>query len=212
MRVKVCGITRVEDAWLAAELGASAVGFIFWPSSPRFVTPGVAREIVDVLPPFVVPVGVFVDQSIEEIQDTVATVGLGVVQLHGIESPAACARLGSRVIKSVSVRDGLTTLDPDAYPAPVTILLDAHDPERRGGTGRTVDWDLAARIASTRRTILSGGLTASNVTEAVARVRPHAIDVSSGVEDAPGRKDAGKLRAFFAAVERARSAMTESTT
>ncbi len=212
MRVKVCGITRVEDAWLAAELGASAVGFIFWPSSPRFVTPGVAREIVDVLPPFVVPVGVFVDQSIEEIQDTVATVGLGVVQLHGIESPAACARLGSRVIKSVSVRDARTTLDPDTYPAPITILLDAHDPERRGGTGRTVDWDLAARIAATRRTILSGGLTASNVIEAVARVRPHAIDVSSGVEDAPGRKDAGKLRAFFAAVERARSAMTESTT
>jgi phosphoribosylanthranilate isomerase len=212
MHVKVCGITRAEDAQLAAALGAAAIGFVFWPSSPRCVTPEAARAIVAELPPFVVPVGVFVDQPVREILDAVAGAGLGAVQLHGREPSATCDRVGPRVIKSVSVRDGRPTLDIDAYPGAVTILLDAHDPVRRGGTGRTVDWGVAARVAASRRTILSGGLTASNVAEAIARVRPHAIDVSSGVEDAPGRKNAGKLTAFFAAVERARLSMTEPTT
>ena len=199
-RVKVCGIQRVEDALLAAELGASAVGFIFWPGSPRFIDPGRARAVADALPQHVLRVGVFVDQVPEYVKDVAQRVGLGAVQLHGSESAAAYSDLGLALIKAIAVTDPFDGSVMDAVPHEVTVLLDAHDPVRRGGTGQTIDWSIAAAIAARRRTILSGGLNAQNVSEAVERVRPYMIDVSSGVESAPGIKDAAKLRAFFEAL------------
>jgi phosphoribosylanthranilate isomerase len=200
MPVKVCGICRAEDAIRAVELGASAIGFVFWPGSPRFVEPSRAREIAARLPAHVTAVGVFVDQPVEYVEDVAGLVPLGAVQLHGAESVDAFAGVRQRVIKAVPVT---RTFDPAAIeglPSFVTVLLDAHDPVRRGGTGRTIDWTVAARVARQRPTILSGGLTSANVAEAIARVRPEMIDVSSGVESAPGYKDLDKLKEFFAAV------------
>jgi phosphoribosylanthranilate isomerase len=199
--VKICGIRRVEDALLAAELGAAAVGFVFWPSSPRFLEAEDARPIVAALPPFVTTVGVFVDQDEAHVNAVARLLSLDVVQLHGHESPGAYAGGGYRIIKSVAVGDGRECLPAvAAVSARATVLLDAHDPVRRGGTGRTIDWNLAAAAAKIRPVILSGGLNADNIREAVETVRPYAVDVSSGVESSPGVKDAGKLRGLFAAL------------
>lgn len=196
---KICGVTRSEDAELAADLGASAIGFIFWPDSPRFVDPFRARAIVASLPPFVTPVGVFVDQPMEHVEGVASLVRLGAVQLHGRESADDCRRLKHRVIKGMGLTDGAPAL-VRVFPSHVMILLDAHDPERHGGTGRTIDWAAARRIAATRRVLLSGGLTPENVTTAIDLVRPYGVDVSSGVESRPGVKDPSRLREFFAAV------------
>jgi phosphoribosylanthranilate isomerase len=200
-RVKVCGIRRIEDASLAVELGASALGFIFWPSSPRFVEPDRARDIVASLPPFVASVGVFVDQPADYVADVARALKLSLVQLHGREAVGDYVSRGLRVVKAVAV--GPQTGAEQAVlrlPADVGVLLDAHDPIRRGGTGQTIDWEQAGRLARTRAVILSGGLNADNVKSAIAAVRPHAVDVSTGVESRPGVKDEGKLRGFFAAV------------
>ena len=198
--VKVCGICRFDDAARAVECGASAIGFIFWPGSQRCIEPEQAREIAARLPPHVTAIGVFVDQPIEFVEAVAAAVPLGAIQLHGGESVQAFARVSQPLIKAIAVTEGFDTSSVDAVPAAVTVLLDAHDPIRRGGTGRTIDWAVAATVSRQRPIILSGGLTAANVGDAIARVRPHMLDVSSGVESAPGRKDAGKLREFFAAV------------
>lgn len=200
-RVKICGVRRVEDALLAAEMGASAVGFVFWPSSPRFLDPYQARTIAAALPPFVTTVGVFVDQPPSYVFGVAKLLNLGAVQLHGQESPAAYAHGTHRVIKSVAVRADSDCLPAvKAVSARATVLLDAHDPVKRGGTGRTIDWRQAAAAAMLRPIILSGGLNADNVRTAVASVRPYGVDVSSGVESSPGIKDPDKLRAFFGAL------------
>jgi phosphoribosylanthranilate isomerase len=199
-RVKICGITRVEDALRAADLGASAVGFIFWPGSPRFIDPWRARAIAGALPPGVSPIGVFVDQPEDYVSGVAGLLSLGAVQLHGSEDAAAYARPGRRLIKAIGVQNAFDAAQIDGIGADVTLLLDAHDPERHGGTGRTIDWDQAAGIASRRRTILSGGLNPGNVSAAVNKVQPFMVDVSSGVESSPGVKDADKLRALFAAL------------
>lgn len=204
MHVKICGITRTEDAQLAAALGAAAVGFVFWPESPRFIPPAAAATIVENLPPFVVPVGVFVDHPVEEIVDVAAEVGLGLVQLHGHATPEDARRIGRRVIRALGLAPEQPVPDLDVWPPSTTILVDAHDPVRRGGTGRTMDWHVARTLAARRRLILSGGLRAENVTEAIATVRPYGVDVSSGVERRPGEKDPERLRAFMRAVEHAR--------
>jgi phosphoribosylanthranilate isomerase len=194
MIVKVCGITRVEDAAAACELGAAAVGFIFWPTSPRFIDPYRARAIVRALPPFVTPVGVFVNQPVEYVNAVASLVWLGAVQLHGDENAALIAQVNRPVIKAVS--NG--ALDAaDGWPRDAVLLVDAHDPERRGGTGVTADWRAAAALARRRRLLLAGGLTADNVADAVACVQPFGIDVSSGVESAPGVKDHDRMAAFF---------------
>jgi phosphoribosylanthranilate isomerase len=200
MPVKICGICRVEDAAHAVALGASAIGFVFWPGSPRFIEPARARDIAAQLPAYVTAVGVFVDQPAAYVEEVAALVPLGAVQLHGAESIDAFAGVRQRVIKSAAVTETFDPAAVEGWPSFVTVLLDAHDPIRRGGTGRTIDWAVAARVARQRPTILSGGLTAANVAEAIARVQPEMIDVSSGVESAPGYKDADKLREFFAAV------------
>jgi phosphoribosylanthranilate isomerase len=199
MRVKVCGITDPADAVLAAELGASAIGLVFWPSSPRSVSVERARHIVSVLPPFVSTVGVFVDQ-IEDARAIAADVRLSAVQLHGDERPDDYRDFPVPVIKAVAVWNGSSGDLTAAIPPNVTVLLDTHDPVRRGGTGQVIDWTVAADIARRRAVVLSGGLNQDNVARAVAAVRPWAVDVSSGVESAPGKKDPARLRAFFAAL------------
>ena len=199
-RVKVCGICRSEDAQLAVRLGASAIGFIFWPASPRYCDPACAREIAVTIPDDITVVGVFVDQPVSHVVEIADRVPLGAVQLHGGETVADFDRVRQPLIKAVAVTPSFVYDVVDRLPAGVTVLLDAHDPVRRGGTGRTIDWTTAASVAARRRTILSGGLHAGNVREAIVQVNPHMIDVSSGVESAPGVKDAGKLQAFFAAV------------
>jgi len=199
-RVKICGITRLEDAQLASSLGAWAVGFIFWPRSPRFIDPDAAAPIVNALSPLVVPVGVFVDQPIEVVNDVARNLRLGAVQLHGSESSDYVRSVAARTIKAASLdmctSEWLRDLDPACL-----VLLDAADPVRRGGTGRTIDWDRAATVAETRPTMLAGGITPANIASAVRRVRPAAVDVSSGVEQAPGIKDPERLRALFQALE-----------
>jgi len=200
-RVKICGIRRREDALLAADLGADALGFVFWPSSPRFLDPDDAREVVAALPPFVSTVGVFVDQPESHVCDVARLLKLSAVQLHGDEALESYGRVRARMIKAVPVRAGQDCLAAvTAIPSGVTVLLDAHDPVKRGGTGRTIDWSQAASAAKVRPIILSGGLNAENVGAALGTVRPYAIDVSSGVESSPGVKDPAKLRALFGAV------------
>lgn len=204
IRVKICGITRLEDAEAAAALGADAVGFVFWPGSPRCVEVGRARAIARALPPMVTAVGVFADQPPGEVALVARTVGLGAVQLHGQERIADYDGLAWRVIKAVPVSPDRSPDAALALPDHVTVLLDAHDPVRLGGTGRTIDWTVAARVARARRVILSGGLRPENVRDAVAAVRPYGVDVSSGVETAPGRKDPARLRALFDAIRQVR--------
>ena len=197
MLVKICGITRLEDAKAAVDAGANAIGFVFWPGSPRFVDPYRARAIARRLPPFVTPVGLFVNQPRDYVIGVASLVRLGAVQLHGDETPEFAASIEWPVIKALSVDRAAV------WPAgrnDTMLLLDAHDPVKRGGTGQTIDWPAAAAIAATRRVLLAGGLTAENVAEAVARVRPFGIDVSSGVERAPGIKDHQRIRALFEAV------------
>jgi phosphoribosylanthranilate isomerase len=205
VRVKVCGITRLEDAYVAADLGACAIGFIFWPASPRFIDAERARLIVRALPPFVTPVGVFVDQPQDDVNALAETVGLAAVQLHGNETPAYCDGINRRVIRAIGLSEKMDVRLIDEWPPSVTLLLDAYDPEKRGGTGRAVDWTVAADVASVRPTILSGGLRPENVGAAITTVRPYAIDVSSGVEARPGVKDPERLRAFFEAVAEAKA-------
>jgi phosphoribosylanthranilate isomerase len=197
--VKICGITRVRDADLAVELGATALGFIFWPASPRFIAPNDARDIVHRLAARVTTVGVFVNEPIELVRQILEVAGLDVAQLHGAESPEYCRQLRPAPIKAIAIRNG-APLTVDAFDPDVLILLDAHDPARHGGTGRTIDWSAARQVAGARRTILSGGLNAGNVGVAIESVQPYGIDVSSGVESAPGVKDADRLRAFFEAL------------
>jgi len=196
MLVKICGITRVEDAAAAVDCGAGALGFVFWPGSPRCIDPHRARAIVATLPPFVTPVGVFVNQPVEYVRGVASLVRLGAVQLHGDETVGYAAGIATPAIKAVTVAD----LQLSVWPVRTTLLLDVGDTEKRGGTGRTIDWTAAASLAAERKILLAGGLTPENVAEAVAQVRPFGIDVSSGVERSPGIKDHRRLLALFEAL------------
>lgn len=204
-RVKICGITRLEDARLAVELGAAALGFNFYEPSPRYIEPARAREVIDQIPPFIAGVGVFADETYGgRVAEIAREARIGVIQLHGPRFPSDGAPLdGYRLIRAVPVGPDfnpttLRALPPDAF------LLDAFDPVRIGGSGKSIDWGLARRATEQGKTIiLAGGLTAENVREAIRKVRPFAVDVASGVESAPGIKDPGKLRSFFAAVAEA---------
>lgn len=197
--VKICGITHPDDAALAVSAGAAAIGLVFWPASPRAVDIARARAIIAVVPAVVSVVGVFVNQ-VDEATHLAADLGLSAVQFHGDETTEDCLRPRVRVIKAIPVRDASAVDAALALPDAVTVLLDAHDPIKRGGTGTPVDWSLAREIARRRFTILSGGLTSDNIVDAIAAVRPSAIDVSSGVEQRPGVKSREKLLALFAAL------------
>ncbi len=204
IRIKICGVTNLEDAQLAADLGADALGFIFYSSSPRSITPDAARAIIAQLPPFVTTVGVFVDEAAAVVKELAAAVGLDWVQLHGQETPDYCKSLGRRVIKGFRIRDENSLTGLAAYRGAVqALLLDTYKKGLVGGTGEIFDWHLAKEAGQYGPIILAGGLTPENVARAVALARPQAVDVASGVEAAPGKKDPERLRAFFAAVRRA---------
>ena len=204
-RVKVCGITRLEDAELAVELGAWALGFILWPQSPRVADPAVAAGISAALRRRTERVGVFVNPTLDEVAHAADEIGLSHIQLHGDEGPAFCAeagrRTGAKVIKAVRVSAAADFQDLERFHTDFH-MLDTAVRGMRGGTGETWDWALARSRRRRTPVILSGGLTADNVAAGIAAVEPYAVDVSSGVEAAPGVKDPDKLRAFFAAVPR----------
>ena len=199
VRVKICGITRMEDALSAADAGVSAVGFIFVPSSPRVIAPETARTIIRSLPPFVTPVGVFVNASRGEILKTLETTGIQCLQLHGEETPADVEGYPLPVYKAFRVGPGF---DPGLLGdfRIQACLLDAFVKSAHGGTGQTFDWGVAVRAKRYTRVILSGGITPDNVGAAIRRVRPYAVDVSSGVETAPGIKDRAKIIRLVEAV------------
>jgi phosphoribosylanthranilate isomerase len=196
MVLKVCGITRLTDALHAAQEGATALGFVFWWGSPRCVTPERAAEIIAELPAAVTKVGVFVNESVENVRAIAAQAGIDVVQLHGDEPASYGEALGYPIFRSVTVSAAPDVLT--AWPVQTPLLLDAADRERRGGTGMQVDWERAADLARQRRVILAGGLTPANVAAAIETVNPYGVDVSSGVEDAPGVKHFGKVTRFLA--------------
>ena len=196
VRVKICGITNAEDALAAVESGADALGFVFWERSPRFVEPRRAGEIIRGLPPFVTTVGVFVDEALERVNGITASAGLDAAQLHGSETPEYCSRVAARVIKSFRIK-GEDDIRPMGEYRVSAFLLDTFREGAPGGTGMTFDWDIALRAKEFGIVILSGGLNPDNVREAVKRVSPWAVDVSSGVEERPGKKDPKKLRDFI---------------
>jgi phosphoribosylanthranilate isomerase len=195
VRLKVCGITSIEDARAAIEFGAEYLGFNFYPRSPRYVAPQSARAIIEQLPDEIVSVGVFVNEATpEDVVEILATSGARIAQLHGDESPGYCARVGAeRVIKALRIGDGFDARRVLDYPV-AAILLDAFDPKLYGGTGKTTNWEVAREAAKLTKIFLAGGLSPDNVAEAIRAVEPFAVDVNSGVESAPGRKDADKLR------------------
>jgi phosphoribosylanthranilate isomerase len=207
VQIKICGVTNVKDARTCVELGASMIGFNFYPQSSRYIEPKVVRRIIEAIPPGVCAVGVFVDASAEEIRNIAEIAGVRCVQLHGRTPPDTCSELARefRVIRAFST-------DPQFRPEQVClfhscdVLVDAHHPNLRGGTGLTCDW-LAARTTRSfaRFLILSGGLTEQNVGQAIASIAPHAVDVCSGVESAPGIKDHRALEYFITAVRAASS-------
>jgi phosphoribosylanthranilate isomerase len=195
---KFCGITRAEDLAIAVELGVDAVGFVLWPQSPRSISIETAVALIASLPSAIAPVGVFVRPSRDEIRRAIEVGGIRIAQIHAARDLSVlaglpcegwlAASLGSEVLRAVSG---------------ATILLDASDAERHGGTGNTIDWDAAREVAAKRRVFVAGGLTPENVGEAIRRAKPYGVDVSSGIEDRPGIKNAAAMRAFIAAVRRA---------
>jgi phosphoribosylanthranilate isomerase len=190
VRVKICGITNYEDAALAVGLGADALGFIF-ASSPRKAVAETVRRIVRTLPPFVQSVGVFLNAEAETVEETVRFCGLDLIQLHGEQSPEFCARFMPRVVKALGIKDGASLDRIPAYRGHVrAVLLDTYTETAEGGTGTTFDWNLACRAnASGIPVILAGGLKPSNIVQAISRAKPFAVDIGSGVEAHPGKKD-----------------------
>ena len=208
VRVKICGITNAEDAVCGVEAGADALGFIFYPKSPRYVKPETVSRIVSALPPFVTPVGVFVNLLPDEVTAIARAAGLRWVQLQGDETPEVCAAVGAHVIRAVRVGHAfdVATLRPYAAHGVGTFLLDTAKKGFYGGTGETFDWAAAVATKSVGRVVLSGGLDPDNVRQGIEQVNPYAVDASSGVEVEPGKKDHEKVRAF---IEAARSRRAE---
>ena len=205
VRVKICGITKLEDAKLAVELGAHAIGLNFYPQSPRSISPAAAADLVDRLPPYVSAVGVFVNWEPEPVVALCRALHLTAAQLHGDETPAVADAIAEhlQVIQALRLGQGSPAPAYAKFRSAAAFLIDAAQPGQYGGTGTTANWHLARVAAQSNRVILAGGLSPENVGEAIRVVRHYAVDVTSGVEARPGRKDPAKLRAFFDAVARA---------
>lgn len=202
-RIKICGITSVADGLHAAAAGADALGFVFYPKSPRFISPEDAAVIIRKLPPFVTSVGLFVNATREVVEQTAQVAGLQCLQFHGDESPEFCAQFRLPVVKAFRVRGEQTLQTLSAYTHLAGWLLDAFVEGQPGGTGERFDWGLAAEAGRLGRPIiLAGGLDPVNVAQSIATAHPFAVDVSSGVELRPGVKDADKVQAFIDAVKR----------
>lgn len=199
-RVKICGITNVDDALAAVSFGADALGFVFYEKSPRYVTPLKVQRILSLLPPFVTTVGLFVNEPVDRVHRIMSMTRLQVAQFHGDEKPQDCQLDGFPVIKAFQVRDEASLEGVEDY-AVAAVLLDAWSGKQYGGSGRSFDWQLAKKLTGTKPLILAGGLTPENVAEAVRLVQPYAVDVSSGVEDSPGRKNHQKITQFISQVK-----------
>jgi phosphoribosylanthranilate isomerase len=199
VKVKICGITNLEDASIAVEFGANALGFIFAPS-PRQLTPQKARAIIRAIPPFVKTVGVFVNEAPATIREVMQHCGLDLVQLHGDESPGLCEELMPCTIKALRIKDESSLQTSQPYHGKVrALLLDTYSKEKAGGTGKTFDWKLAIKIKEQGTPIIiSGGLAPSNIVAAIHTVRPYAVDVNSGVEKCPGKKSHILIKALMA--------------
>jgi len=198
--VKICGITNDEDARVAVEAGADALGFIMYRKSPRYVDAATAKRIIATLPPFIVPVGVFVNEEAKVVRDLMDNCGFGLAQLHGDEPATYCQDLGRPAMKALRLKDRGTFLALAEFHGRANVrgyVIDAFSDQAYGGTGQTVDWSLAAEVARSSPVLLAGGLTPDNVAEAIRQVRPYGVDVSSGVEASPGKKDHAKVRAFI---------------
>lgn len=202
VRIKICGITNIEDALAAVDYGADALGFIFVKESPRYILPEMAKEIISHLPPFVTTVGVFVNEESSKMRETLELTGVNILQLHGDEAPDAC-NIWHRVVKAFRVRD-FTDLKPLENYRTSAFLLDTYSPEQFGGTGQIFNWDIAVEAKRFGRIVLSGGLTPDNIEKAVIWVRPYGIDVCSGIEEDKGKKDLKKMRIF---IEKAKIAL-----
>jgi phosphoribosylanthranilate isomerase len=203
VKIKICGITNLQDAEAAVEAGADALGFVFYAKSPRCIEPEVAKRIIAQLPPFVLPVGVFVNHDRDTIREVFDECGLAFAQLHGDETPEFCESLGRPVLRALRLRDRGSLLALAEYKGRMGVrgfIVDAFSTQAYGGTGETVDWALAREVAQAMPILLAGGLTSDNVQEAIQHVQPYGVDVSSGVEESPGRKDHEKIRAFTEAV------------
>ncbi len=198
-RIKICGITNNEDAAAAVEFGADALGFIFFRGSKRYIDPAAAGEIISKLPPFITAVGVFVNQDLDEIKEIIDIAGVSAVQLHGDETPEFCSSVPAKVIKALRVKDNIDTDSLAQYPVQA-ILLDTYSDSEYGGTGKSFDWGILKDIKIEQKIILSGGLSPDNVAQATDAVRPYAVDVNSGVEAGPGKKDHEKLKKFIEAI------------
>lgn len=195
-KVKICGITSLDDALMAVDAGADALGFVFFEKSPRCVGPDTVARIIEGIPPLVQTVGLFVNAELDFVNRTADGCGLDIVQLHGEESPAYCRLVRRRVMKAFRVRGEETLASMIDYRV-AAYLLDAYSPNAYGGTGERFDWDLAVAAKERGTIVLAGGLNADNVASAVGRVRPYGVDVSSGVESAPGKKDPEKVKRFI---------------
>jgi phosphoribosylanthranilate isomerase len=203
VKIKICGLTNPEDAAAAVDAGADAVGFVFHKKSPRCAEAAVVRAIVKVLPPFVLPVGVFVNEEAKVVRDVMDSCGLVLAQLHGDETAAYCETLGRPVLKAIRLKDRRSFLALAEFQGRAGVrgfLLDAFSLDAYGGTGQVADWSAAAEAAAAASILLAGGLTPENVAEAIRQVRPYGVDVSSGVEASPGKKHHEKMRAFVQAV------------
>lgn len=204
VKVKICGITNAADAAAAVEAGADALGFVFYAKSPRCVEAPLVKRIVAGLPPFVLPVGVFVNEEAKRVRDLMDECGLALAQLHGDETAAYCESLGRPLLKAFRLRGPASLLALAEFKGRVGVrgfVLDAFSAAAYGGTGEVTDWALAAEVARHAPVLLAGGLTANNVAEAVRTVKPYGVDVSSGVEAGPGKKDRTKIEAFIHAAK-----------
>ena len=204
MKVKICGITNAEDAQVAVLAGADALGFVFYSKSPRFVEPKVAKQIISGLPPFVLPIGVFVNEEPKVVRNVMEECGLALAQLHGDETPAYCESLERPVLRGIRLRDRGSFLAMAEYKGRAGVrgfVVDAFSESAYGGTGKTTEWDLAVEAARAAPILLAGGLTPENVQEAIQKVKPYGVDVSSGIEASPGKKDPAKVQAFIHAAK-----------
>ena len=203
-RIKICGITNLDDGLEAIAAGVDALGFVFVPNTPRYITPSQAKLVIKQLPPFITNVGLFVDSEIDEIEDIVNHCKLDAVQLHGNESPEMCSQISlqTKVIKSFHIKKELQVLRNEIENYRVdAYLLDTFIKGKAGGTGQTFDWRIAEGIS--QRIILAGGLTPDNIGTAIAQLQPYGVDVSSGVEKSPGKKDTNKIHSFVRQVRKA---------
>ncbi|HEY6085746.1 MAG TPA: phosphoribosylanthranilate isomerase [Nitrospira sp.] len=201
-KIKICGMTNEQDAAAAVAAGADALGFVFYRKSPRYVDPSVVKHIVASLPPLIMPIGVFVNEELKTVRDLMDSCGLAIAQLHGDESASYCLELARPVLKAIRVKDRGSFLALAEFRGRAGVrgfVIDTFSNDAYGGTGQIMDWSLAAEAAKASTIILAGGLTPQNVAQAIRTARPYGVDVSSGVESSPGKKDHAKIRAFVQA-------------